>query len=110
MKETELKEIIKQTENNEMMGSMSIKSGNKHIPIPDIVIHEYKYARYGLILGGICIFLGCLLCLNHFVGTTSWTAKILGAESRISDAAPGVVLFIVGLFIIMITKPKVEIG
>ena len=36
-----------------------------------------------------------------------WTAKFLGASSQILDAAPGAVLFIVGLFIVFVTRYKV---
>ncbi len=34
----------------------------------------------------------------------SWTAEFLGANSKISDAAPGAVLFIVGLFTVFLTR------
>ncbi|HKX83235.1 MAG TPA: hypothetical protein VJL58_03355, partial [Pyrinomonadaceae bacterium] len=54
-----------------------------------------------------CIVGGVVLGLNGVAGSTSWTAKLLGMESSINDAAPGVVLFIVGLFIVYATKPNV---
>jgi hypothetical protein len=43
------------------------------------------------------------------VGSTSWTAKILGSESNISDAAPGAVLFIVGMFMVLITRFSIKV-
>ena len=66
--------------------------------------HQLIYSIAGLILGLVCILGGVALFINGVAGSTSWTAKILGAESQISDAAPGAVLFIVGLFIVLITR------
>jgi hypothetical protein len=70
---------------------------------------EYSYGKLGLILGLASIIGGVILCLNGVVGSTSWTASVLGMKSQINDAAPGVVLFIVGLFMIWITKPNVKL-
>jgi hypothetical protein len=70
---------------------------------------EYRYGMLGLILGIATIIGGIVLCLNGVAGATSWTASLLGLESRINDAAPGVVLFITGIFFVWITKPKVKI-
>ncbi|MHB8987927.1 MAG: hypothetical protein ACYC6S_04000 [Desulfobulbia bacterium] len=75
---------------------------------PDVVKelskHQLLYSIGGLILGVVCMIGGIVLFLNGVTGATSWTAKLLGAESQFSDAAPGAVLFIVGLFIVLITK------
>ena len=70
---------------------------------------EYLYGMLGLVLGLASIIGGVILCLNGVTGSTSWTAKLLGLESQINDAVPGVVLFIVGLFMIWVTKPKVRL-
>lgn len=66
--------------------------------------HQLLYSIAGLILGGVCMLGGIILFLNGVTGSTSWTAKLLGTESQLSDAAPGAVLFIVGMFIVLITK------
>jgi hypothetical protein len=71
---------------------------------------EYQYAKLGLILGVLAILGGIVLGLHGVAGHTSWTAKVLGFESNINDAAPGVVLFVVGVFFVWITKPGVELG
>ena len=80
---------------------------------PDTVqklsIHQLIYSMAGIVLGFICVIGGIVLFLNGVVGSTSWTAKILGAESTINDAAPGTILFIVGLFIIFITRYVVKV-
>jgi hypothetical protein len=70
---------------------------------------EYAYGMLGLVLGLAAIIGGIILGLHGVTGATSWTAKVLGLESKINDAAPGVVLFIVGLFMVFVTKPKVRL-
>lgn len=71
---------------------------------------EYRYAMLGLVLGMACIIGGVILCLNGVAGSTSWTAKLFGLfQSKINDAAPGVVLFVVGIFFVVATKPKVKL-
>ena len=67
---------------------------------------ELIYALIGLVLSLVCVMGGVILFLNGVVGTTNWTAKILGAESTVTDAAPGAILFIVGLFFAFITRYK----
>jgi hypothetical protein len=63
-----------------------------------------KYALAGLLLGTICIVFGLILLILGIAGNTSWTVKTLGIESTISDAPPGIILTLVGLFVIGFTK------
>jgi hypothetical protein len=70
---------------------------------------EFIYAMSGLILGLACIAGGIILGLHGVTGSTSWTAKLFGLQSQINDAAPGVVLFIVGIFFVVATRPKVKL-
>jgi len=62
------------------------------------------YSIGGLFLGFCSIIGGVILFLNGVAGSTNWTVKFIGAESNITDASAGVVLFIVGLFIVYITR------
>jgi len=71
--------------------------------------HELTYAIAGLVLGVVCILGGIVLFLNGVAGSTSWTAKMLGVDSTITDAAPGAVLFIVGLFVVVVTRYKLSV-
>lgn len=70
---------------------------------------EYIYSILGLVLGLSTIIGGVILGLHGVTGSTSWTAKVLGLESKVNDAAPGVVLFIVGVFLVFITRPKIRL-
>jgi hypothetical protein len=74
------------------------------------VLGEYIYAIIGQVLGFSTVIGGIILALHGVSGHTSWTAKLFGFESSINDAAPGVVLFIVGIFLVFITRPKVKLG
>lgn len=81
----------------------------KHFWTVTAVFHFF-YSLVGLMAGLACIIGGIMLFFNGITGSTSWTAKFLGLESSISDAAPGAILFIVGLFIAWITRFNVEAG
>jgi hypothetical protein len=70
---------------------------------------EYSYGKRGQILGISSMIGGVILGLHGVAGSTSWTARLLVLESQINDAAPGVVLFIVGLFMVWATKPKINL-
>ncbi len=77
--------------------------------LKEAVKNEYRYAMLGLVLGLASIIGGVVLGLHGVAGSTSWTAKFLGLSSQINDATPGVILFVVGLFMIIATKPKVDL-
>ena len=70
---------------------------------------QFVYSLAGLVLGAACVVGGIVLFLRGVAGSASWTASILGAESQISDTAPGAVLFLVGLFIVLITRFTIEV-
>ena len=72
--------------------------------------YKFIYSMTGLFLGLVSMIGGIVLFLNGIAGSTSWTAKILGNESTITDAAPGAILFIVGLFVVIATRYKVKVN
>jgi len=90
-------------------GDLSSSGSSSERLLADAIKGEYSYGKLGLILGVSSIIGGIVLGLNGVAGSTSWTAKLLGLESSINDAAPGVVLFVVGLFMVWVTKPRVKL-
>ena len=70
--------------------------------------YQFWYSVLGLVLGLICVLAGLTLVLHGIGGSTSWTADILGAKSELSDATPGVVFSVLGLFIIWTTRYRVR--
>lgn len=68
---------------------------------------HFIYSMFGLLIGLFFVIGGCVLSFNGVAGAVSWTSKFLGMESSINDAAPGVVLFLAGLFVIFVTRYNV---
>lgn len=64
------------------------------------------YSIAGLVLGLICTIGGIALLIMGVTGASDWYASFLGFESRITQAAPGAVLFVVGLFTALVTRYK----
>lgn len=74
-----------------------------------LAIHyQFVYSMVGLGVGLLCLLLGIVLFLRGISGTTSLTTKILNLEGEISDAAPGGLLFFVGIVIIYITRFSIK--
>ena len=70
--------------------------------------YKFIYSMFGLVVGTLCIAAGTFLGISGVVGHTSWTASLLGFSTNINDAAPGVIVFIVGIFFVLITRFKVK--
>lgn len=66
--------------------------------------YQFVYSLVGLIVGLGVVLVGSALFLRGIAGNASWTARILGFESAISDAGPGALLFVVGIFIVWSTR------
>jgi hypothetical protein len=69
---------------------------------------KFVYSVCGLILGLSCIVAGAILGLSGVVGNTSFTASLLGLSTQLTDAAPGVIVFVVGIFMVFITRFRVS--
>jgi hypothetical protein len=67
---------------------------------------ELTYAVLGLIAGLLCMVGGIFLFYQGITGSMDWTAKFFVGESKITNAAPGAVLFLIGLFVILGTRYK----
>ncbi len=65
---------------------------------------KFAYSVCGLFLGFTAIIVGGVLALYGALGKTSFVAKMIGFETNLTDAPPGVVLFVVGLFMVRFTK------
>lgn len=68
--------------------------------------YQLFYSMAGLLLGLASVVGGIYLFIQGVSGQTDWTLKILGSESNIVQATPGVILFIVGLFMVFVTRYK----
>ena len=67
------------------------------------------YSLAGLMLGLACIIGGILLFFHGVAGSSSWVGEVIGVQSKLSDAAPGTVLFVVGLAVVWLTRFTVRV-
>ena len=67
------------------------------------------YSLAGLVFGAACILGGIGLFLHGVVGSSSWVGDMIGVQSKLSDAAPGTVLFIVGLAVVWVTRFAIRV-
>jgi hypothetical protein len=73
-------------------------------------LYQFIYSVLGLIVGVVCVISGVVLFLHGVTGHTSWTTRILGASSQLSDAGPGVIFAVLGLFVIWSTRYNVKLS
>src|SRR4051812_34091585 len=71
---------------------------------------RFAYSVIGLVLGAVCILAGVMLGLSGVVGHTSFAAQTFGLSTKVSDAAPGVVVFFVGAVFVALTRFRVFYG
>jgi hypothetical protein len=86
-------------------GSQVNKSTNS-VTQAALAKYQFLYSLAGLVLGLAAIIGGIYLFIQGVNGSTDWTLKLLGNESNLVQATPGVILFIVGLFIVFVTRYK----
>ncbi|HVP96510.1 hypothetical protein [Methanoregula sp.] len=87
----------------------SILSETPHEIAELIIKAEERKAKSGLIIGFICILLGAGLTVSGATGAINWNFNIGGFNSSLSNAAPGVVLMIIGFLVIIVTNYKVVV-
>ena|SRR5271157_1961610 len=83
---------------------------NLSTEIAELIIKaEENKSKNGLIAGLICVFLGVILCIIGVTGFINWNFAFGGINSSLTNAAPGVLLMIIGLFIIVVTNHRVTV-
>jgi hypothetical protein len=74
-----------------------------------LAVLQLIYSLAGLVLGLACVIGGILLFFHGVAGSSSWVGEVIGVKSKLSDAAPGTVLFVVGLAIVWVTRFAVRV-
>ena len=67
------------------------------------------YSIAGLVLGLAFALLGVVLLLHGVAGTAGWVVQVLGLKSSLSDAAPGVVLAVIGVVVVFVTRFDIRV-
>jgi hypothetical protein len=68
------------------------------------VICHLIYSLTGLVAGLVIALGGVILFLYGIAGNTRWAISMLAIDSELSDAAPGTILFVVGLLVVCATR------
>jgi hypothetical protein len=74
-----------------------------------LAVLQLIYSLAGLMFGLACIIGGILLFFHGVTGSSSWIGEVIGVKSSLSDAAPGTVLFVVGLAVVWLTRFAVRV-
>jgi hypothetical protein len=74
-----------------------------------LAVLQLIYSLAGLAFGLTCILGGIALFFHGVVGSSSWVGQFIGVQSKLSDAAPGTVLFVVGLAVVWLTRFSVRV-
>ena len=74
-----------------------------------LAVLQLIYSLAGLVFGLACVVGGILLFFHGVVGSSSWVGQFIGVQSKLSDAAPGTVLFVVGLAVVWLTRFSVRV-
>ena len=74
-----------------------------------LAVLQLIYSLAGLVLGLACVIGGILLFFHGVAGSSSWVGQFIGVQGKLSDAAPGTVLFVVGLAIVFLTRFSVRV-
>jgi hypothetical protein len=74
-----------------------------------LAVLQLIYSLAGLVLGLACIVGGIVLLFRGVVGSSSWVGQFIGVQSKLADAAPGTVLFVVGLAVVWLTRFSVRV-
>ncbi len=91
------------------VGDSQDSKQNSTITIVAIICQTF-YSTVGLILGTVVIASGVYLTTTGIRGTSSITFSILKiGNADIDTTLPGVVLFIVGLFIVVVTNLSITL-
>ncbi len=74
-----------------------------------LAVLQLIYSLAGLVFGLACVVGGIVLFFHGVAGSSSWVGEFIGVQSKLSDAAPGTVLFVVGLVVVWLTRFSVRV-
>ncbi|SRR6266568_5213912 len=72
------------------------------------VRYQLIYSFAGLVAGLAFVLAGVVLFFHGVSGSTGWVAEAFGVRSTLTDAPPGVVLFVAGFLIVAVTGFRIR--
>jgi len=91
--------------------SRSVEIKNEKLGKPfweKVVYYQFIISLTGMITGILIVLLGAFMAFRGISGTTNWIFNILGFQSQIAEATPGIILFLLGIVIIYLTRFKIN--
>ncbi len=73
-----------------------------------VIKYQFIISIIGMIIGLMLSFLGLILTISGIYPSSEWIFDIIGLKSKISNAAPGVILIVVGLLTIYFSRFKIQ--
>jgi hypothetical protein len=73
------------------------------------IAREFGYAWGGLLIGLVVVIIGAVLVFGEKSGLVDLSFKGLGIDSHLQTAVVGVVVLVVGVLIIVLTRPKATV-
>jgi hypothetical protein len=73
-----------------------------------VVKYQLIYSFAGLVVGLAFVVAGMVLFFHGVTGSTGWIAESFGAKSTLTDAPPGVVLFVASFLVVATTGFRVR--
>lgn len=108
--ETPSSEIMGSLPQNVTMESLTMEGWLPPGVLVTVSRYQAIYSVFGLLVGVVCVLGGVVLALHGVAEpSSSWVLKAFGCESELSDAGPGAIIFVVGLFVIIATRFNIVI-
>lgn len=91
-------------------GSVDISANRVDDKIAELAIRgELRASRFRSRVGCSLIVAGVVLILLGTTGNVGWNINMLGLGSELSNASPGIVCVVAGVFMILRNEPKIKL-
>ncbi len=95
---------ILDSKEEKVVGSTELDSATNDETQITLAKIEKSSSIWGKVIGLVVIIIGAYLTIGGITGATNWTVKIFNIDSELTDATPGVILFVIGLIIIATSR------
>lgn len=72
-------------------------------------LYQFIYSILGWLLGFSCVVGGILLFFYGISGNSDMKGAVGGFNITVTNAAPGTILFIIGIFVVWVTRFKIKV-
>lgn len=92
-------------------GAVDISADSVDPKITELaIIEELRAKRFRSRVGCCLVIAGVVLILVGTTGNIGWTIKMFGLSSELSNASPGIVCVLAGVYMIFKSEPKIKLS